>query len=210
MLRDEVIKLDEMERTKSIDKLFIEGIEVLQSNSTDEVKLEKFKEVFSSPLLTLEDSPQIAEDIISTEEMRELLLKYHKLFQRKFYGEEKDVKRWFYKTLEGEILGSISEDELKHSIELGQLPKELLLRDATMKSWVKISSINGLFSPKLKSNKSDVPENIGTYILIGIVFLLWLFSNPSIASTFGFFFAGLIFYFKYLSRWRRDDDEKES
>ena len=198
-------------------KMGVKSLEVLLTNSSlDRGELEKFKEVFASPLLkideyeTLEFYTRTAEKTISTEEMTELLLKHHKLFQQKFYGDEKDIKRWYYKESEYEILGSILENELKYSIESGQLSNELLIRDETMKSWVKASSINGLFSSEFKSNEADVPKNIGIYIFIGIVFLLWLFSNPSIASTFGFFFGGLLFYYKYISRWRRDEDEKES
>ena len=53
------------------------------------------------------------------------------------------MKNWYYK-YNDEAFGPVTEEELQHTIEHGELTKDTLVKDEKMEIWVKASSINGL------------------------------------------------------------------
>jgi hypothetical protein len=57
------------------------------------------------------------------------------------------MKKWCYKINDKEF-GPISEEELLHAIEYGELTENTLIQDSEMDIWVKASSIDGLIPKK--------------------------------------------------------------
>ena len=116
------------------------------------------------------------------------------------------MKIWFYKLEDKEL--EINEEALIEAIEKEEFPKDILIRDESMDIWVKASSINGLLPPSKTTNRDDVPEHIGSYILGAFLFLFWLLEGAELQIAFGCFIVFLIMHYIDIPRFKRNLEDK--